>query len=86
MSRLRQNPPADLLGLTASVTDLSQGFKGLPPTEGLRFDAGDEIRVIVRPSGTEPKLKCYLQVIGESAPEAEKMLAQLSEQMRELLA
>lgn len=86
MSRLRQSPPATLLGLAASVTDLNQGFKGLPPTDGLRFDGGDEIRVIVRPSGTEPKLKCYLQVLGESAPEAEKMLAQLSEQMRELLA
>ncbi|MFM5903835.1 MAG: phospho-sugar mutase [Microbacteriaceae bacterium] len=86
MSRLRTSPPAELIGREASTTDLSHGFKGLPPTDGLRFDAGVAVRVIVRPSGTEPKLKCYLQVIGDSASDSEKMLAQLSEQMRNLLA
>lgn len=66
MQRLRVNPPAELNGSPASVTDLSQGSvdtTGLPPTDGIVLLAQDETRVIVRPSGTEPKLKCYLEVV-----------------------
>ena len=45
----------------AAGTDDDRG--GLPPTEGLRLLTADGTRVIVRPSGTEPKVKCYLEVI-----------------------
>jgi phosphomannomutase len=45
------------------IVDLSTGSAGLPPTEGLRFALADLARVIVRPSGTEPKVKCYLEVV-----------------------
>ncbi|MFI6880210.1 phospho-sugar mutase [Streptomyces sp. NPDC050400] len=63
MHRLREQPPAELAGLTVtSAEDLSAGAGGLPPTDGLRY-ALDGARVIVRPSGTEPKLKCYLEVV-----------------------
>ena len=64
MRALRTSPPTILGGRTVeAVEDLAEGVGGLPPTEGLRFllDAG--ARVIVRPSGTEPKIKCYLEVI-----------------------
>lgn len=64
MRALRTSPPTILGGRTVeAVEDLADGVGGLPPTEGLRFllDAG--ARVIVRPSGTEPKIKCYLEVI-----------------------
>jgi len=64
MSRLRDNPPSQLGGLAVdSVDDLSLGSADLPPTDGLRYRLADGARAIVRPSGTEPKLKCYLEVV-----------------------
>ena len=43
------------------MVDLADGSPDLPPTDGLLF-TGARVRAVVRPSGTEPKLKCYLQV------------------------
>ncbi|MEO5711538.1 MAG: phospho-sugar mutase [Nocardioidaceae bacterium] len=64
MTRLRTSPPATLGGLAVEqVDDLAEGSTDLPPTEGLRFRLADHARVIVRPSGTEPKIKCYLEVV-----------------------
>lgn len=66
MRRLRENPPKELAGLTvASTEDLTRGTDTLPPTDGLRYhlEGAYRARVIVRPSGTEPKLKCYLEVV-----------------------
>ncbi|MFL6062144.1 MAG: phospho-sugar mutase [Marmoricola sp.] len=64
MARLRENPPAALGGLAVErVDDLSLGSDALPPTDGLRYVLADRARVIVRPSGTEPKVKCYLEVV-----------------------
>lgn len=63
MARLRADPPASLGGrAVVRMDDLENGVDGLPPTDGLRFTL-DGARVIIRPSGTEPKLKCYLQVV-----------------------
>ncbi|KDN79889.1 phosphomannomutase [Streptomyces olindensis] len=63
MRRLREQPPTELAGLPITRTDdLTQGTDTLPPTDGLRYTL-DGARVIVRPSGTEPKLKCYLEVV-----------------------
>jgi phosphomannomutase len=45
------------------VLDLSDGADGLPPTDGVQLLTQDGSRVIVRPSGTEPKVKCYLEVV-----------------------
>jgi phosphomannomutase len=64
MDRLRSGPPAALGGLAVQqVDDLAEGDGGLPPTEGLRYRLAEHARVVVRPSGTEPKLKCYLEVV-----------------------
>ena len=64
MARLRAAPPATLGGLAVEqVDDLSLGSADLPPTEGLRYRLAEGARVVVRPSGTEPKLKCYLEVV-----------------------
>lgn len=63
MRRLREQPPASLAGLPVTkAEDLTRGTDKLPPTDGLRYTL-DGARVIVRPSGTEPKLKCYLEVV-----------------------
>ncbi|MEU7402180.1 phospho-sugar mutase [Streptomyces sp. NPDC044948] len=63
MHRLREQPPRDLAGLPVTkAEDLTRGTETLPPTDGLRYTL-DGARVIVRPSGTEPKLKCYLEVV-----------------------
>jgi phosphomannomutase len=63
MRRLREQPPAALAGLPVTrAEDLTRGTDTLPPTDGLRYTL-DGARVIVRPSGTEPKLKCYLEVV-----------------------
>jgi phosphomannomutase len=64
MSRLRSMPPTDLGGVQVVRTDdLAEGTDALPPTDGLRYLLEDQSRVVVRPSGTEPKLKVYLEVI-----------------------
>ncbi|MGP3911742.1 phospho-sugar mutase [Nonomuraea sp. 10N515B] len=64
MSRLRANPPAVLGGRTVEqVDDLNKGEGGLPPTDGLRYRLSGDARAVVRPSGTEPKLKCYVEVV-----------------------
>ncbi|MGV3148551.1 phospho-sugar mutase [Rothia sp. 11273D007AR] len=64
MKRLRANPPAELAeSPVVSVEDLTEGTETLPPTDGMRYYTEDSTRVIVRPSGTEPKLKCYLEVV-----------------------
>lgn len=56
MTMLRANPPEELADVPVTVEDL------LPGTDALRI-SGSGIRVLVRPSGTEPKLKMYLQVV-----------------------
>ena len=64
MARLRAQPPTELAGSpVVEVSDLSEGYQGLPPTDGVLVLTRDGDRVIARPSGTEPKLKCYLEVI-----------------------
>ncbi|MEU2282156.1 phospho-sugar mutase [Streptomyces sp. NPDC013178] len=63
MRRLREQPPTELACLAITrAEDLTRGTDQLPPTDGLRYTL-DGARVIVRPSGTEPKLKCYLEVV-----------------------
>ena len=85
MSRLRDNPPSTVADSpVASTEDLSLGAGGLPPTDGLRYLLEDDSRIIVRPSGTEPKLKVYLEVI--EPVEGEEDLTGARERAAERLA
>jgi phosphomannomutase len=94
MRALRESPPAELGGhAVESVEDLEASAGGLPPTDGLRYRVAGGGRVIVRPSGTEPKVKCYLQVVEEvvggdvqaARAAAGSRLADLDAGMRSLL-
>jgi len=75
MQRVLSAPPAALVGSpVVEAVDLRNGTEEerlhLPPTDGLRLVAEDGTRVIIRPSGTEPKVKCYLEVIAPLDPSA----------------
>ncbi|MGZ8744936.1 MAG: phospho-sugar mutase [Nocardioides sp.] len=79
MDRLRTSPPVSLGGLAVEhVDDLALGSPELPPTEGLRYRLAEGGRVIVRPSGTEPKIKCYLEVVVHVHPDDGVAAARIS--------
>ena len=85
MQQLRSAAPTELAGSeVVSVIDLNEGYGGFPPTDGLMLFTAANDRVIIRPSGTEPKLKCYLEVIlpGGTWEEARKRLDAISEELR----
>ncbi|MCK7677092.1 phospho-sugar mutase [Corynebacterium sp. CCM 9186] len=64
MRTLRSAPPSQLAGSpVVECVDLLDGYRDLPATDGMLLVTRDDDRVIVRPSGTEPKLKCYLEVV-----------------------
>ncbi|MEV4011158.1 phospho-sugar mutase [Nonomuraea angiospora] len=91
MTRLRAHPPTALGGRAVTRTDdLSKGDGGLPPTDGLRYLLSGDGRVVVRPSGTEPKLKCYLEVVvpvtGEVAQAREQAARDLAALKADLTA
>jgi phosphomannomutase len=85
MGRLRANPPAQIAGVAAKFEDMQQGSKLLPATDALRFTLADGRTVIIRPSGTEPKLKCYLQAVSDSEASSSESLNELEASMRQLL-
>ncbi len=89
MGRLRARPPRILAVQPTSVLDLAHGSHELPPTDAVLI-TGEMIKVVVRPSGTEPKLKCYLEVhlgtprsadLAASRAEARSILATIRSQM-----
>ncbi|MFW7414388.1 phospho-sugar mutase [Demequina sp. SO4-18] len=93
MSRLLAEPPASLAGsAVASTDDMNEGFQGLPPTNGLHLATESGARVIIRPSGTEPKVKAYLEVIapvdgdvGPARASAERAMADLEADVKKAL-
>lgn len=73
MANLRANGITEIAGAhVVKTVDLAVGTADLPPTDGLSYLTERQDRVIVRPSGTEPKLKCYIEVI---EPVAESSVA-----------
>lgn len=86
LAGLRNNPPQIIAGRAVeSIDDLAAPRDGLPPTDGLRIWLSGGVRIIIRPSGTEAKLKCYVEVITADSDSAEKVLADLRGPLREFL-
>lgn len=87
MASLRAQPPSAVGEVAVSrIDDLMRGVDGLPPGDVLRIWLEDGSRLIVRPSGTEPKLKLYLDVQASSAKKANRRLAALRAGAEGLLA
>uniref|UniRef100_A0A942YCZ8 Phosphoglucomutase n=1 Tax=Neobacillus citreus TaxID=2833578 RepID=A0A942YCZ8_9BACI len=83
MAGLRSTPPTTLGGLEVrAVTDYADGVDGFPPSDILRYDLEGDARVIVRPSGTEPKVKVYIDTVASSSAEAERLVEALAADVR----
>lgn len=73
LERMRSHPPEAVAGRAVTAAeDLASGVEGLPPTDGLRYRLEGDAWIVVRPSGTEPKLKAYAEVM---VPVAESVAA-----------
>jgi phosphomannomutase len=86
LANLRSNPPREIAGrLVESIDDLAAPVDGLPPTDGLRIWLSGGVRIIIRPSGTEAKLKCYIEVITPDQESAALELNSLRAPLKTLL-
>lgn len=87
LSKFRDATPTTIgrFSLTA-FDDLEKPQDGLPPTNGVRIRLMDNIRIIVRPSGTEPKIKCYIEVITKDRASSEKIIAELEKELHTFLS
>ncbi len=87
LETLRHRPPQEIAGRNVkSIDDLAAPKDGLPPTDGLRIWLDGDIRIIVRPSGTEAKMKCYIEVITATSEESQKLLDQIRGPLKEFLS
>ncbi len=87
MGKLRNNLPTQLSQFKVTqVDDLERPKDGLPPTNGVRIWLDEKYRVIVRPSGTEPKIKCYIEVVTNQVSEATTILDAVEREFRALMA
>jgi phosphomannomutase len=87
MASLRSTPPTSLGGLEVlTVTDYVDGVEGFPPSDILRYDLTGDARVIVRPSGTEPKVKVYIDTVAETPAEAQRLVDALASSVRPLVS
>lgn len=83
MAFLRSSAPSSLGGRSVvAVTDYSDGVEGFPPSDILRYDLDGGARVIVRPSGTEPKVKVYIDTVAGTPAEAQALVDALAADVR----
>ena len=97
MNTLRTNPPKEICGYKVTsfrdyqadkVTDLETGDvkpTGLPKSNVLYFDMTDGVWMCVRPSGTEPKIKFYYGVVGDSLDDADKKSKEMADAVQKMV-
>lgn len=74
LESFRETPPTEISGLAVTrIDDFQKGVAGFPLTNMLRIWLGDNARVIIRPSGTEPKLKAYIDTWSEDGTGTERL-------------
>lgn len=87
MVDLRKNPPASIAGSKVTgVVDYGEGVNGLPKANVLEFDLEGGDKAIVRPSGTEPKIKLYIFAKGDDTTSADAQIDAIEKDGRELLS
>ena len=87
MAALRAEAPAEIAGSKVeAVLDYKDGVNGLPKANVIEFDLEGGNKAIVRPSGTEPKIKLYIFAKGADAEAADALIAAIEESGRELLS
>ena len=88
MSGLRNDPPTEFAGkAVVKVTDYSKPEEtGLPKANVLIYGLDDGSSVVVRPSGTEPKIKAYFTTLGKNLEEAEAQKDKLAEALKPVFA
>jgi phosphomannomutase len=91
LDSIRQSPPQQLgQRKLIEFNDLAIATEKLPATNGIRMYFSDGLRVIIRPSGTEPKMKCYLELVSHYEAHnrylADQDMAQIREQISGLLS
>ena len=87
MAGLRAEAPTELAGTAVEkVVDYGEGVNRLPKANVIEFDLATGDKIIIRPSGTEPKIKAYLFAKGATKDEAEAVLVELEKAAREVLA
>ena len=85
LKKVTTTPPQTLLSnALKSYENLSESK--VMPTVGVRLNYENGIRVIIRPSGTEPKLKCYIEVISSTKNEAENLISQIKQALTKVLS
>ncbi|MEG1677668.1 MAG: phospho-sugar mutase [Clostridia bacterium] len=78
MKRMRQSPPESLAGEPVAFSkDYAKGLNGLPKSDVLSFETQTGLKAIVRPSGTEPKVKVYLSAKGKTREQAQELVARM---------
>ena len=86
MERLRAEKPAELAGRKVlSSVDYENDNTGLPKAQVLEYRLEGKAKLIVRPSGTEPKIKVYLSAVGKTREEADSVIETMKQTANELM-
>jgi phosphoglucomutase/phosphomannomutase len=86
MQQLRKNPPSLIGGVAVQeMEDYLHGYEGLPPSDVLRFWLADGSKLVIRPSGTEPKVKIYAEVVEKKIADMNQAILACDERLKKMI-